>query len=57
MDLYKIWWQWPKYVHAKVCLITFNNLVQVCTCQYKMFRGISLWDTVCIQREKIVDRQ
>ena len=50
MDLYQIWWPWPKYIKAYASSIrppTLNS-VQVCTCQYKMFRGTIFYGTQCI---------
>jgi len=38
MDLYKIWWQYSKFIKACACLI-MCNAVQVCTCQSQTFRG------------------
>jgi len=45
MDLYKIWWQYSKYVKACAWLIMYNA-VQVCTCQRQTFRWSFFWDTL-----------
>ena len=48
MDLYKVWKQLPKYTKTYACSLTLNS-VHVCTCQYKMFRGVIVYGTLCIR--------
>ena len=51
MDLYKIWWQYCKFIKACAWLIMCNT-VQVCTCQSKTFRGGHFFGTHCTDVSK-----
>jgi len=49
IDLYKIWWQYSKFIKACAWLI-MCNVVQVCTYQSQTFRGHLFGDTLYMCR-------